>query len=88
MSGRWRWRLQASWRVGDEAHSYRPYFVDSEEDAEKARLEMIETLWHFRDLIITVDRVDEATADAEEQRIMADAKPAQAWVSEDLKRTD
>jgi acyl dehydratase len=69
MTGRWRWRVQAFWRVGDEVRSYRPVFENSEAEAERTVSEMRETLWHFVDLDIRVDRVDRATADAEERRL-------------------
>ena len=87
MSGPWRWRIQASWRVGDEARSYNPYFVDSEEQAETDRLEMIDTLWHFVGLVVTVDRVARAEADAEEARIAGEpTSPPTVWVSPDFRR--
>jgi hypothetical protein len=65
MKSPWRWRIQAFWRVGEEIRFYRPFYVDSEEDAERTVAEMRETLWHFIDLDIRVQRVDRASADAE-----------------------
>jgi len=68
MDSHWRWRIQAFWRVGDETLSYRPFYVDSEEEAERTVAEMRDTLWHFIDLDIRVQRVDRAAADAEVRR--------------------
>ena len=65
MAGPWRWRIQAFWRVGDEIRNYRPFYVDSEAAAERTVVEMRDTLWHFIDLDIRVQRVDRATAEAE-----------------------
>jgi hypothetical protein len=88
--GPWRWRLQASFRVGGEVRSFKPQFVDSEEEAEQARLATIDTLWHMADhgLDIRVERVTAAAAEAEEQRVAAEAGPDQAWVADDFKRPD
>lgn len=89
MQDPWRWRLQASWRVGDEIRSYNPYFVDSAEEADAASREMTETLRHFVDLVVTVDRVERQEADAEEERIAGSAEPpTEVWVSPDFRMPD
>jgi hypothetical protein len=88
--GPWRWRLQASFRVGDEVRSFKPQFLDSEEEAEQARLATIDTLWHMADhgLDIRPERVTAAAAAAEALRVAAEAGPDQAWVADDLKLPD
>ena len=64
-------------------------FVDSEDEAEQERSEMIDTLWHManHDLDVTVSRVERAAADAEQTRLAtaAGANPPQVWVSDDLR---
>lgn len=49
---------------------------------------MIDTLWHMadHDLEIHVERVDKATADAEEQRLATAATPPVVWVADDFRR--
>jgi hypothetical protein len=88
--GPWRWRLQASFRVGGEVRTFKPQFVDSDVEAEQARQATIDTLWHMADrgLEIRVERVTAAAAEAEEQRLAAEAGPDSAWVSDDFKRPD
>ena len=69
MGGEWRWRVQASWRVGDETKSYSPVFEDSQAAAEATRRDMMDTLWHFVGLEVRIDRIERALADAEEKRL-------------------
>ena len=60
------WRVQAHWRVDEEERSYNPFYVRTRRQARKAARELSETLWHFVDLVITIDPVDRAMADAAE----------------------
>lgn len=58
------WRVQAHWLVGDEEREYRPTFVASRWKARRVVRRMRRTLSHFVGLVITVEQVDRATADA------------------------
>ena len=49
-----KWRVQASWTVGDVPHSYQPVWCDSEDEAERVRAEMTNTLSHFPALQVDV----------------------------------
>ena len=59
-----RWRVQAHWRVGESERSYNPFYVRSQRQARRAARELSESLSHFVDLVITIDPVDRAIADA------------------------
>jgi len=60
------WKVQAHWRVGEEQRSYNPLYVRTRRQARKAAREISKTLWHFVDLVVTIDPVDRAIADAAE----------------------
>lgn len=60
------WRVKAHWRVGEEQCSYNPFYVRTRREARKAAREISKTLWHFVDLVVTIEPVDRAIADAAE----------------------
>lgn len=74
-----KWRLQASWSVGDARRSYAPLWEDSESEAEQAAAEMLKTLDHFVALEISIEPVsdDEAAAEAKALGLngLADDRP-------------
>jgi hypothetical protein len=61
-----RWRVQSTWRVGDDPRSYAPVFVNAESEAHRIAAGMRSTLWHFVDLEVSVREVDAQVAAAEE----------------------
>jgi hypothetical protein len=52
--------------VGEEERSYNPFYVRNRLQARKAAREVSKSLGHFLDLVITIDPVDRAIADAAE----------------------
>ena len=61
-----RWRVQATWTVDGERRSYRPVFLDTEDEALRERDGMLETLAHFPTLEVTVEGVTAEAAALEE----------------------